>query len=41
MHFKSAEMAAGLQLSLTGVLGFRTEHQVNIVNVLHDQQHVS
>ncbi|QCE13580.1 superkiller protein 3 [Vigna unguiculata] len=28
MHFKSAEMAAGLQLSLTGVLGFRTEHQV-------------
>ncbi|KAG2398668.1 uncharacterized protein HKW66_Vig0088510 [Vigna angularis] len=27
MHFKSAEMAAGLQLSVTGVLGFRTEHQ--------------
>ncbi|ESW10241.1 hypothetical protein PHAVU_009G192300 [Phaseolus vulgaris] len=27
MHFKSAEMAAGLKLSVTGVLGFRTEHQ--------------
>lgn len=28
-HFDSAEMAAGLQLSVTGVLGFRTAHQVN------------
>nr|XP_025615897.1 tetratricopeptide repeat protein 27 homolog isoform X2 [Arachis hypogaea] len=27
-HFESAEMAAGLQLSVTGVLGFRTVHQV-------------
>ncbi|KAI3415053.1 TPR_REGION domain-containing protein [Psidium guajava] len=27
-HFDSAEMAAGLQLSVTGVLGFRTAHQV-------------
>ncbi|KAG5035827.1 hypothetical protein JHK87_010737 [Glycine soja] len=27
MHFESAEMAAGLQLSVTGVLGFRTVHQ--------------
>ncbi|CAJ1975358.1 unnamed protein product [Sphenostylis stenocarpa] len=27
IYFESAEMAAGLQLSLTGVLGFRTEHQ--------------
>ncbi|KAK7316881.1 hypothetical protein RJT34_00661 [Clitoria ternatea] len=27
MHFESAEMAAGLQLSVTGVLGFRTIHQ--------------
>lgn len=26
-HFESAEMAAGLQLSVTGVLGFRTVHQ--------------
>jgi hypothetical protein len=31
-HFESAEMAAGLQLSVTGVLGFRTVHQVNTVN---------
>jgi len=37
MHFKSAEMAAGLKLSVTGVLGFRTEHQVSIGNVLHHQ----
>ncbi|CAN6555577.1 unnamed protein product [Malus baccata var. baccata] len=28
VHFESAEAAAGLQLSLTGVLGFRTVHQV-------------
>ncbi|KAI4336436.1 hypothetical protein L6164_014965 [Bauhinia variegata] len=28
IHFESAEMAAGLQLSVTGVLGFRTVHQV-------------
>ncbi|CAJ1974749.1 unnamed protein product [Sphenostylis stenocarpa] len=27
MHFELAEMAAGLQLSVTGVLGFRTLHQ--------------
>ncbi|KAK7282181.1 hypothetical protein RIF29_10778 [Crotalaria pallida] len=27
-HFESAEMASGLQLSVTGVLGFRTVHQV-------------
>ncbi|KAL2347131.1 hypothetical protein Fmac_001131 [Flemingia macrophylla] len=27
MHFESAEMAAGLQLSVTGALGFRTVHQ--------------
>ncbi|KAK9191304.1 hypothetical protein WN943_019916 [Citrus x changshan-huyou] len=27
-HFESAEVAAGLQLSVTGVLGFRTVHQV-------------
>ncbi|GKV20826.1 hypothetical protein SLEP1_g30887 [Rubroshorea leprosula] len=27
-HFESAEVAAGLQLSVTGVLGFRTMHQV-------------
>ncbi|GAU16836.1 hypothetical protein TSUD_367830 [Trifolium subterraneum] len=27
-HFESAEAAAGLQLSVTGVLGFRTAHQV-------------
>ncbi|KAK2445164.1 Protein prenylyltransferase superfamily protein [Trifolium repens] len=27
-HFESAETAAGLQLSVTGVLGFRTVHQV-------------
>ncbi|RDX70742.1 Tetratricopeptide repeat protein 27 [Mucuna pruriens] len=27
IHFESAEMAAGLQLSVTGVLGFRTVHQ--------------
>ncbi|XP_030471639.2 uncharacterized protein LOC115689654 [Syzygium oleosum] len=27
-HFDSAEMATGLQLSVTGVLGFRTAHQV-------------
>ncbi|XP_061376118.1 uncharacterized protein LOC133318158 [Gastrolobium bilobum] len=27
-HFESAEMAAGLQLSVTGVLGFRTVYQV-------------
>ncbi|KAJ1386499.1 Tetratricopeptide-like helical domain superfamily [Sesbania bispinosa] len=27
-HFESAEMATGLQLSVTGVLGFRTLHQV-------------
>ncbi|XP_027343083.1 tetratricopeptide repeat protein 27 homolog isoform X1 [Abrus precatorius] len=26
-HFESAELAAGLQLSVTGVLGFRTVHQ--------------
>lgn len=37
MHFESAEMAAGLQLSVTGALGFRTVHQVNIVNcILHN-----
>lgn len=39
-HFESAEMAAGLQLSVTGVLGFRTVHQVHIVNcmitIFHD-----
>lgn len=29
-HFESAEMACGLQLSVTGVLGFRTVHQVPI-----------
>ncbi|ONI20710.1 hypothetical protein PRUPE_2G030300 [Prunus persica] len=28
LHFESAEAAAGLQLSVTGVLGFRTVHQV-------------
>ncbi|KAJ7957130.1 tetratricopeptide repeat protein 27-like [Quillaja saponaria] len=28
LHFESAEVAAGLQLSVTGVLGFRTVHQV-------------
>ncbi|KAJ8754915.1 hypothetical protein K2173_015427 [Erythroxylum novogranatense] len=28
LHFDSAETAAGLQLSLTGVLGYRTLHQV-------------
>lgn len=33
-HFESAEMAAGLQLSVTGVLGFRTVHQVIIVNCM-------
>ncbi|KAK7818679.1 tetratricopeptide repeat protein 27 like protein [Quercus suber] len=27
-HFESAEVAAGLQLSVTGILGFRTVHQV-------------
>ncbi|XP_047182528.1 tetratricopeptide repeat protein 27 homolog [Vigna umbellata] len=27
MHFELAEMAAGLQLSVTGVLGFRSVHQ--------------
>ncbi|KAH9707027.1 TPR REGION domain-containing protein [Citrus sinensis] len=27
-HFESAEVAAGLQLSVTGVLGFRSIHQV-------------
>ncbi|GMH03114.1 hypothetical protein Nepgr_004953 [Nepenthes gracilis] len=27
-HFESAELAAGLKLSVTGVLGFRTIHQV-------------
>ncbi|KAH9707093.1 TPR REGION domain-containing protein [Citrus sinensis] len=27
-HFESAEVAGGLQLSVTGVLGFRTIHQV-------------
>ncbi|KAJ0037598.1 hypothetical protein Pint_23169 [Pistacia integerrima] len=27
-HFESAEVAAGLQLSVTGALGFRTIHQV-------------
>lgn len=27
-HFESAEVAAGLELSVTGVLGFRTVHQV-------------
>ncbi|OIW21816.1 hypothetical protein TanjilG_11551 [Lupinus angustifolius] len=27
-HFESAEMATGLQLSVTGALGFRTVHQV-------------
>ncbi|KAG2668551.1 hypothetical protein I3760_15G165800 [Carya illinoinensis] len=27
-HFESAELAAGLQLSVTGVLGFRAVHQV-------------
>jgi len=32
MHFELAENAAGLQLSVTGVLGFRSVHQVNIVN---------
>lgn len=40
MHFESAEMAAGLQLSVTGVLGFRTVHQVNMVNcVIHNMFH--
>lgn len=29
-HFESAEVAAGLQLSVTGVLGFRTVRQVKI-----------
>lgn len=29
-HFESAEVAAGLQLSVTGALGFRTIHQVMI-----------
>ncbi|MCI29682.1 tetratricopeptide repeat protein 27-like, partial [Trifolium medium] len=33
-HFESAETAAGLQLSVTGVLGFRTVHQVNTVNCI-------
>ncbi|KAL5541482.1 hypothetical protein UlMin_009192 [Ulmus minor] len=28
LHFESAETAAGLELSVTGVLGFRTLHQV-------------
>ncbi|KAL5745319.1 hypothetical protein ACOSP7_026465 [Xanthoceras sorbifolium] len=28
-HFESAEVAAGLQLSVTGALGFRTVHQVD------------
>ncbi|GFS45347.1 protein prenylyltransferase superfamily protein [Actinidia rufa] len=28
LHFKSAEVASGLQLSVTGSLGFRTVHQV-------------
>ncbi|KAL6338083.1 hypothetical protein AAG906_010651 [Vitis piasezkii] len=28
LNFESAEVASGLQLSLTGVLGFRTVHQV-------------
>ncbi|XP_038693277.1 tetratricopeptide repeat protein 27 homolog isoform X2 [Tripterygium wilfordii] len=28
-HFESAEEAAGIQLSVTGVLGFRTVHQVD------------
>lgn len=28
LHFESAEAAAGVQLSVTGVLGFRTIHQV-------------
>ena len=28
LHFESAEVASGLELSVTGVLGFRTVHQV-------------
>ncbi|XP_059640826.1 uncharacterized protein LOC132282985 [Cornus florida] len=28
LHFESAEVASGLQLSVTGALGFRTVHQV-------------
>jgi hypothetical protein len=27
-HFESAELAAGLELSVTGILGFRAVHQV-------------
>ena len=27
-HFESAEVAAGLELSVTGILGFRAVHQV-------------
>jgi hypothetical protein len=29
LHLESAEVASGIQLSLTGVLGYRTVHQVN------------
>lgn len=29
LNFESAEVASGLQLSVTGVLGFRTVHQVH------------
>lgn len=32
-HFESAEVAAGLELSVTGVLGFRTVHQVKYVTM--------
>lgn len=33
LHFKSAEVASGIQLSVSGAMGFRTVHQVCTVKV--------
>lgn len=33
LHFESAELESGLQLSVTGSLGFRTVHQVHCLQV--------
>jgi hypothetical protein len=34
-HFESAEMAAGLELSVTGILGFRAVHQVKHLHYIN------